>query len=107
TRYWDVATGKPLQSVLPEQRGRVVGLLFAPPNGKTVMVAVEGGPVRLFNADSGKELVRLPQWRPLAAAVFSSDGQALAVGSAASTLDGVKTDGEIQVWQVGKVLRSK
>jgi len=42
-----------------------------------------------------------------AAAAFSRDGKSLALGSSASIVEGVKTDGEIQLWRVRDVLPPK
>jgi len=101
-RFWDVTTGSQFKESLPNQPSRITRILFAP-DDKTLFVAANGRPARLFDA-SNQELVRLPVRGPLAGATFSRDGSLLAVGTAVVTLDGVTFDSEIQVWNIGPLL---
>jgi WD40 repeat protein len=79
-RHWDLATGRQRREVRLEGRagpGRAVTLS---PDGKT-LAALDGGQVILWEADSGREVKRLPGPKGRAIYLyFSPDGRTLAVG---------------------------
>jgi tetratricopeptide (TPR) repeat protein len=102
-RLWLATTGEPRQSSLPHQEVGITLLRFAP-KGDVLCVGSAGGTVRLYHAQSGEELVRLPYSGRLTSLAFALDGQALAVGTAPVSVNGVKLDGEIRVWRLGSIL---
>jgi WD40 repeat protein len=79
----DVGSGEERCRCEPVGKGPRPERLCFSPDGKALAVAVEGAPVQLFDADTGKELARLggPQVGWYAALAFSADGTRLAVGS--------------------------
>jgi hypothetical protein len=94
---WDLSSGKVLWASGQGGRHRAV---FSP-DGKSIAVAPEDGPITVFDAATGLEQRRLlgPKG-PLAGMTFSPDGL---------TLTTCHTDGTLRVWQAatGKVLTQR
>jgi Tol biopolymer transport system component len=88
-RVWDLGTGKDAQPVkgLKASVGRVV---FSP-DGKRLATAGADKVVRVFDAESGKELVALSCPDRVGVVAFSPDGKSLAAGS---------KDGSVRIWAV-------
>ncbi len=83
---WDVRTGQPARRLGPAQGVHAEGVCYAPA-GKTLAVLDRDGQVALWDADTGKERLRLPRpARPFACLAFTPDGKALATGGAGLTL---------------------
>jgi WD40 repeat protein len=91
----DAATGKKLHSLpdMPWWNTRVSDARFSP-DGRLV-VTVNGG-VRLWDAATGKDGVRLRDGQPCYLAVFSPDGKTLVTDNAY----GSSADGTVTLWEV-------
>ncbi len=98
---WDVATGRKLPTLAANEP--FVGAIAYSPDGRIVAVlrngkAGDAGDIRLGEAASGKECLRIKQPRgPMQSLAIAPDNRRLAVGS---------IDGSIRVWDVatGKLL---
>jgi WD40 repeat protein len=88
-RVWDLGTGKSTQPVkgLKASVGRVV---FSP-DGRRLATAGADKVVRVFDAETGKELAALSCPDRVTAVAFSPDGKSLAAGS---------KDGSVRIWAV-------
>lgn len=88
-RVWDLGNGKDTQPVtgLKASVGRVV---FSP-DGKQLATAGTEKVVRVWNAESGKELAALTSPDGVTLVAFSPDGRFLAAGS---------EDGSVRIWAV-------
>ncbi len=74
-----------LRHALPGRGGDVTSLAFAP-DGRTLAVARYNSPVRLWDAESGDELVQLEKVSYPDSLDFSPDGRQLAASTGASVL---------------------
>jgi WD40 repeat protein len=94
---WDAVTGRHLRTLDSDVNGGRT-ILFSP-DGKTLAVGNRNYTTRLFEVDSGKLLLELPQ-KMSQELKFSPDGKKLAV---------VYVDGSISLWSVadGTLLRSE
>jgi WD40 repeat protein len=88
-RVWDLGTGKDTQPVkgLKASVGRVI---FSP-DGKRLATAGADKVVRVFDAESGKELAALSCPDRVGVVAFGPDGKLLAAGS---------KDGSVRIWTV-------
>jgi len=126
-RIWDTATGKPIR-VLGHQCA-VNGVAFHPDGrriascgGNTgLLMLAFGGQVKLWDSETGQELVKIEGHKGFVQAVaFSPDGRRLATGSLESSLGdlvdrdgrplprkpappGAKQGGEVELWGVVKI----
>jgi len=87
-RLWDIATGK-LRATIPGHHHFWGNALSFAPDGKTLAMAMKGGNVRFFDAESGRPGLILPE--AIDPVAFAPDGKTLATGS---------TDGDTKLWDV-------
>ena len=105
-RLWDAATAEPLSWQLPVQSTPITRLGVMA-EGKIVFVAAEGAPVRFFDREKGKELLRIPCPERFLTMSLSPDGGTLAMVSASTGVDGSISERVIQVWNIGPILKLK
>lgn len=86
---YDVATGKPLRTLVVKEQNAVVRAVAFSRDGKLLVSGNWDGTEWIWDAASGNELRRLPHGSQVCALAFSPDGRVLATGS---------MDGLIRLW---------
>jgi WD40 repeat protein len=86
-RVWDLGTGKDTQPV-KGLKASVSRVVFSP-DGKRLATAGSDKVVRVWDAETGKELAGLPNPDRVGVVAFSPDGKSLAAGS---------KDGSVRIW---------
>jgi WD40 repeat protein len=81
-RFWDIAAGKQVRSILLQGKPRLGRGVTLSPGGKT-LATLDHGKVLFWEVESGKEIksLPLPEKEKVAFVFFSPDGKTLAVGT--------------------------
>jgi serine/threonine protein kinase/WD40 repeat protein len=99
-RLWDAVTGRPIGVELPHRQPLVNKVIFSP-DGKTILTCSHSGSgqgeAQLWDTATGRLIgspLRHPLQRPVVAAAFRPDGQAVATG----TCDDSQEVGDVRLW---------